>query len=137
MHRNEKVLRAALAALASGDQDAYAAVVADDLIVHVPGRSLLAGDLRGRGVFGRKIRELTGGTFRVEVHDVLASDDHAVGVYTNHVEGADGRFQWRQVNVYHVRHGKIVEAWQNPFEQDAFDEFFGRSRSSGRMERAG
>ena len=22
-------------------------------------------------------------------------------------------------------HGKIVEVWQNPFEQDAFDEFFG------------
>jgi len=29
------------------------------------------------------------------------------------------------VNVYHIRDGKIVEVWQNPFEQDAFDEFFG------------
>jgi Ketosteroid isomerase-related protein len=125
MHINEKILRAALDAVAAGDGAAYAAVAADDLIVHVPGRSRLAGELHGRGVFGARVRELTGGTLTIEAHDVLASDDHAVGVYTMRVEGTDRSLEWRHVNVYHIRDGKIVEVWQNPFEQDAFDEFFG------------
>lgn len=124
MHSNEKVLRAALDAIAAGDQEALATVVADDLVVHVPGRSPLAGELHGRGVFGAKVRELTGGTLTIEAHDVLGSDDHAVGVYTMRVECPDRSFEWRHTNVYHIRDGKIVETWQNPFEQDAFDDFF-------------
>ncbi len=124
MHVNEKVLRAALDAIAAGDASGYADVAADDMVVHVPGRSRLAGDLQGRGVFGATIRKLYGGTLTIDVHDVLASDAHAVGVYTMHVECPDRSLAWRHVNVYHIRDGKIVEVWQNPFEQDAFDEFF-------------
>jgi uncharacterized protein len=47
-----------------------------DIVWHAPGRSRLAGDHQGvdavLGFFGRTM-ELTGGAFRVEVHDVLAS----------------------------------------------------------------
>lgn len=125
MHSNEKVLRAALDAIAAGDADALADVIADDVVVHVPGRSRLAGDLRGRGAFGRAIKELTGGIPTADVHDVLGSDAHAVGIYTYRVDCPDRSFEWRHVNVYHVHDGKIVEVWSNPFEQDAFDEFFG------------
>lgn len=124
MHGNEKVLRAALDALSAGDERAYADVVADEMVVHVPGRSRLAGDLHGRGVFGAKVRELTGGTLTIEVHDVLGSDAHAIGIYTMRVQCPDRSLEWRHVNIYHIRDGKIVEVWQNPFEQEAFDEFF-------------
>jgi hypothetical protein len=52
---------------------------------HAAGRNPLAGDHRGTdevlGYFGRTL-ELTGGTFRVELHDVVANvDDHAVGLH--------------------------------------------------------
>ena len=114
----------ALFALAAGDQEAFAEVVADDVVVHVPGHSKIAGDLHGRGIFGRRVRELTGGTPIVDVHDVLGSDDHAIGVYRYRVECPDRSVEWRHVNVYHIRDGKIVEVWSNPFEQDVFDEFF-------------
>lgn len=124
MHGNEKVLRAALDAIAAGDGAAFADVAADDMVVHVPGRSRIAGDLHGRGAFGARVRELTGGSLTIDVHDVLASDDHAVGVYTMRVQCPDRSLEWRHVNVYHIRDGKIVEVWQNPFERDAFDEFF-------------
>lgn len=124
MHNNEKVLRAALDAIASGDGQAFADVSADDLVVHVPGRSRLAGDLHGRGAFAAKVRNLSGGTLSIDVHDVLGSDDHAVGIYTMRVDCPDRSFEWRHVNVYHLRDGKIVEVWSNPFEQDAFDRFF-------------
>lgn len=124
MHINEKVLRAALEAIAAGDPAAFADVAADDMVVHVPGHSRLAGDLHGRGVFGAKVRELTGGTLTIDVHDVLGSDTHAVGVYTMRVQCPGRSLEWRHVNIYHIRDGKIVEVWQNPYEQDAFDEFF-------------
>jgi hypothetical protein len=47
-------------------------------------RSVLAGDHRGPdailGFFGKTF-ELTAGTFRVEVHDVVADDRHTVGLH--------------------------------------------------------
>jgi len=50
-----------------------------DIVWHAPGRSQLAGDHQGvdtvLGYFGRTM-ELTGGSFRVEVHDVVANDEH-------------------------------------------------------------
>lgn len=49
MHPNEKVLRAALDAIASGDRDAVARMIAEDVLIHVPGRGPLSGELRGRG----------------------------------------------------------------------------------------
>ena len=50
-----------------------------DIVWYAPGRSQLAGDHQGvdtvLGYFGRTM-ELTGGSFRVEVHDVVANDEH-------------------------------------------------------------
>jgi ketosteroid isomerase-like protein len=54
------------------------------IVWHFPGRSPLAGDHRGAdavlGFFGRTI-ELTAGTFRAELHDVVADDRHTVGMH--------------------------------------------------------
>jgi uncharacterized protein len=124
MHANEKLLRSVLDAIAAGDAVALAQLMADDVVVHVPGRSRIAGDHQGRGVFRARVRELTGATLTIEPHDVLGSDDHAVGVYTMRLELPDRTVAWKHVNVYHVRDGKIVEVWENPFEQDVFDELF-------------
>jgi hypothetical protein len=50
----------------------------------MPGRSLLAGDHRGTdavlGFFGRTT-ELTAGTFRADLHEVVADDQQAVGLH--------------------------------------------------------
>jgi SnoaL-like domain len=54
------------------------------IVWHFPGRSPLAGDHRGvdavLGFFGRTM-ELTAGTFRAELHDVVADDLHSVGMH--------------------------------------------------------
>jgi ketosteroid isomerase-like protein len=124
MADNETILRAALEAITAGDPVAIAEVLAEDLVVHVPGRSRVSGTHRGRGAFGARVREVSGGTLTIEVHDVLGSADHAVGIYVMRVDAPGRRFAWRHMNVYHVRNGKIVEVWSNPFEQDEFDAFF-------------
>ncbi|MGE3287246.1 MAG: nuclear transport factor 2 family protein [Pseudonocardia sp.] len=124
MADNETILRAAIDAITAGDADAIAEVLAEDMVVHVPGRSRVSGTHRGRGAFGARVREVSGGTLKIEAHDVLGSPDHAVGVYVMRVDAPGRSFAWRHVNVYHVRAGKIVEVWSNPFEQDEFDAFF-------------
>jgi uncharacterized protein len=62
-----------------------------DIVWHAPGHSQLAGDHQGvdavLGFFGQTM-ELTGGSFRVEVHDAVAHDEHAVGLHTAHAERA-------------------------------------------------
>jgi ketosteroid isomerase-like protein len=123
MHVNEAVVRAAAAAVVNADPAAYAEVTAPDIVVHFPGTSPVAGDHHGRGALGKRIRELTGSPLSIEVVDVLASDEHAVGVYrmTAHRDGRS--LQWFHMNLYRVVDGRIVEVWQNPYEQDAVDAF--------------
>lgn len=110
MVENERILRRAVNAILAADTDTLAEVLAEDLVVHMPGRSRVSGTLRGRGAFGARVREVSGGTLTFDPHDLLGSTDHAVGIYTMRVEAPGRRtFAWRHVNVYHVRDGKIVE----------------------------
>ena len=67
---------------------------------------------------------MSGGSLTIDAHDVLASAEHVVGIFVMRVEAPGRTFTWRRVNVYHVRDGRIVEVWSNPFEQDEFDAFF-------------
>ena len=124
MHANESLLREAIDALLIQDRGTLERLIADDVIVHFPGRSKLAGDHRGRGVLGALILELSGSPLDIRVHDVLGSDQHAVGIYTFRAGSPDRQAEWRHVNVYHIDKGQIVEVWQNPFEQETVDEFF-------------
>jgi hypothetical protein len=85
-HPHEDLVRGAFAASGRGGigalRDQY---FADGIRLHYPGRSPLAGDYDGvaqvLGFFGRAV-ELSGGTFRTELHDVVANDEHAVALFT-------------------------------------------------------
>jgi ketosteroid isomerase-like protein len=68
--------------------------------------------------------ELTAGTFRAELHDVVADDRHTVGMHLA-TGGREGRsLEDREVLVFHVRDGKVAEVWQYIEDQYAYDEFF-------------
>src|SRR5438477_108133 len=80
-HPNEELVRKGYAAFLSGDMGALDELFADDIEWHAPGRNQLAGDYHGKEeVFAtfQKLFELTGGTFKLEIHDILADDEHAV-----------------------------------------------------------
>jgi ketosteroid isomerase-like protein len=83
-HPNEELVRKGFDAFSKGDVDTLRALFAQDAVWHAPGRSPLSGDHRGvdaiLGFFAQTM-ELTGGSFRVEFHDVLANDEHAVSLY--------------------------------------------------------
>jgi ketosteroid isomerase-like protein len=71
-----------------------------------------------------KTAELTGGTFRIDLHDVVANDEHAVAIYVTRGEREGRTLEARQVLVSHIRNGKLTEAWLMSEDQYAADEFF-------------
>ena len=81
MHPDGELIQKGFEAFAKGDMDTVGALFHDDIQWHAPGTSALSGDYRGKAeVFGffAKLQELTEGTFRQEIHAVLADDDHVV-----------------------------------------------------------
>src|SRR5207247_1567125 len=80
-HANEDTLRTVYAAFAKGDVATVMGLPTDDIKYHISGRSLVSGDYSGKdevlGFFG-KLMQLSGGTFQLEVLDILANDEHGV-----------------------------------------------------------
>ncbi len=100
-------------------------VFTEDTVWHVAGRGPLSGDYRGPEVFewfGR-VFELSGGTFKVELHDVATSDQHAVALTRGTGERGGKRLDSKGVQVHHFEGGKISESWlssEDPYELDEF-----------------
>jgi ketosteroid isomerase-like protein len=127
-HPDEDLVRGAFAAFGRGDLDALRdQYLAEDVRFHYPGRGALAGDHDGvpevLAVFGRAF-ELTGGTLHLELHDVIASDEHAVALYTARGERAGRRLEDRTVQVWHIRDRKAAEVWVYPEDLYVSDEFW-------------
>ena len=68
--------------------------------------------------------ERTGGTFRVDIHDVLANDEHVVALTKGTAEREGKRLSVDGVQVFHVSDGKVTESWFHPSDQYASDEFW-------------
>ncbi len=128
MHPNEEIVRKLFSAFDSQDMTTIDALLADDVVWNAPGRGTNSGVRRGKQeLFAVMLRlgELTGGTLRGEIHDVLANDDHVVVLQTTRVERA-GRapLRDREAIVLHVRNGRVVEVWEHPGDLHAMDAFF-------------
>jgi uncharacterized protein len=127
-HPNEDLLLAGYEAFAKEDIDAVLAVLADDIVWHVGGVSQLSGDYQGhQGVlrFFGKLAEVTGGTFRLDIHDILANDAHGTVLVTAYGERPGITLEARQVNIWHLADGKATEFWTFAEDQRVIDDFFG------------
>lgn len=125
-HPNEELVRTGYDAFSRGDMDKLRELFAPDIVWHVPGRSPIAGDHSGVDdvlKYFMQSMELTGGTFQVEVHDVVANDDHAVGIHIATAQ-RDGRSLRDQgALIFHVDGGKVTEVWQLFGDLYANDDF--------------
>ncbi len=126
-HPNATLLRKGYGAFASGDMAVLTELFAEDVVWHVAGTNPISGVHRGReAVFAAfaKTVELSGGSFKIELHDVLANDEHAVALTR-----ATGSRQGRQLSsldtdVYHMSNGKVTEFWSFAEDQRLTDEFW-------------
>ncbi len=126
-HPNAELLRKGYEAFDKGDMATLTELFSEDVVWHAPGSNPVSGVHRGRdAVFAAlaKVTQLSGGSFKTELHDALANDEHAVALTRT-----TGSRQGRQLNsleavVYHVSNGKATEFWSFPEDQRRSDEFW-------------
>lgn len=115
---------------AGGDQAPAGAMLTADVVWHVPGRSAIAGDYRGREEVLRYFatrRDLARATLRITVRDVIADDGRAV-IFAGGALRRNGRsLDWETVSVFRIAGGRIAECWVLPYDQYRFDEIWSPS----------
>jgi uncharacterized protein len=126
-HPNEELLRRGYEAFAAGDMQVLGDLLAEDIVWHFPGTSLVSGDFKGKAevlAWVTKSAELSGGTLRVEIHDLLANDEHGVALVRVTGQRGGKSLDDPTTQVFHVTGGKVTECWLNPMDQAANDDFW-------------
>jgi hypothetical protein len=118
---------------AGGEQEPVVAMLAPDVVWHVPGGSALAGDHVGRDevlrYFTRR-RRLSFATLRIMVRCVLAVDEHAVVLADGELQRGGETVGWEIVGIFRVARGTIAECWVLPVDQEAYDQIWAPARSA-------
>ena len=129
-HPNEDLVRKGFAAFSSGDMATLDGLFADDIVWHSAGNNQLSGDARGKAAvmdLFKRTFELTGGTFKIEIHDVLANDTHGVALVHATAEHEGRTLDDDTVQVFHIVDGEVTEQWLCPGNQAASDAFWGQA----------
>ncbi len=126
-HPNAALLTKGYGAFASGDMATMTELFAEDVVWHLAGNNPLSGVHRGRdAVFAifAKTTQLSGGTFKIELHDVLANEEHAVALTRATASRQGKTYDSRDTDVYHVSGGKVTEWWSLVENGRVADEFW-------------
>ena len=122
---NAAILRSASEAMAKGDPS-FMEALDDDIIWHESAAGF-EGDYLGRdqvgALLGRIFQETGMQMTSMTIHEVLASDAHAV-ILTEATLTKQGRtFVAQYADVYHMRNGKATEHWHLAVDPKADAEF--------------
>lgn len=111
-----------LAAAKRGDWDTAFGFLADDLLIHIPGRSAFAGQRFGKAAavdYIQSIRErYRDGAIELELIDMLSSDERVVLLLRERFHGDGPPIEIRRANVYRVKDDQVVEV--SIFEADQY-----------------
>jgi ketosteroid isomerase-like protein len=125
-HPDAALVRQGYDAFIAGDMEWLNEHLADNIVWHVPGSSVLSGDYRGReetlGFFAKSVQAAIPS---FDIHDVVASDDHAIALLTVTFKRNDNgqSFEGRSIQVFHIENGKALESWFMNEDQAALDSF--------------
>jgi uncharacterized protein len=123
---DEQVVRRFVDAMVARDVGAIADCFTDDVVFHIAGRNSLSGDYSGRH---RVMTELfqaweeAFGRLEIDVHDLLANDRHVVVLSDRRAEREGRTLEMRAAGIYHVRDGRISEAWLMEWDPYSIDRF--------------
>ncbi len=114
-HPNVERIKREYQAFVDEDYTRLAQLFAPDAVWHVRGDSPLAGDYAGSDAiveFLRKLAEDTHESFMIELHDILANDQHTVVLAHTTVNRDDRTYTADEVHVFCTdQNGLITEAW--------------------------
>jgi ketosteroid isomerase-like protein len=126
-HKNEELLRKVDEAMAKGDPSKMFAMFADDAVIHIGGRSKLAGDYKGidqiQEGFGKFVQAV-GGAPEFDTHDILANDEHGVLIQTVRATRGGERVAIQGFAILNFTGGKVTEAWFNDLDPYTADPFY-------------
>jgi ketosteroid isomerase-like protein len=127
VNENAALIRRLFDAFAAGDLETINQALAADVQSHTPGHSQLAGTVVGREAviahLGRS-RELSAGTYRIEIEDILGGEGHAAAVYRGLGARHGRQLDLRHIALYRIEHSRIAEIWFTPLDQNSFDQFW-------------
>ena len=113
MHPNEKLLRDIDAAQVRQDMEGFFAGHTDDVVIHIGGKSTLAGVYKGKDqfqeLFGKFMEKTPDYTF--ESHAYFADDEHGIILQRSHWARGNERLTSNDTFVCHFRDGKVSELW--------------------------
>jgi uncharacterized protein len=109
--------------LASGHR-----LLADDVVLHFPGRSPFSGDFVGKEAFLERydrLREVLGGTIELaEVREVLMGSVRVVALVTERAVRGERNLEFERVNVYSWAGSEITEIRTYDYDPSALEEFW-------------
>jgi ketosteroid isomerase-like protein len=123
---NKELVTAGYEAFSRGDMETVRAMWTDDIEWVIPGRNPLAGTYRGPDAimgFFAKLMDLSGGSFQLEVRDVMASDEHVAVLVHARAERAGRTLEGEAVHLWDMRGGKacrFVGLDDDPYGGDEF-----------------
>ncbi len=121
-NENAAIARELTDAFDRGDMAALDRLTADDIVWHEIGR---AEPRRGKDAL-RAAGMGTGADYEITgtIHDVLATDDHAVVMIEATATRGGRTFKYRTAEIYHIRDGQVVERWAFSDDTAAIASFF-------------
>jgi uncharacterized protein len=123
-HPNAAIFRRGYQAFTAGDMDTLRALFDENIVWHNGGRSRFSHDRHGIDEtldFFLELMQASNGTFHLDVHDIMADDEHAVALVTSHQEVGGTKYEDLGSHVVHVKNGKVTESWYfnwNPYQLD-------------------
>jgi hypothetical protein len=124
-HPNVAAVREWSKAMETGDFEAAAAGLADDVVWYEIGRDE---PTRGKEAMAQRAMESMGAyEIRASTHDIVGNDEHVVQL-VNVVATNDGRsLEYRTAEIYHMKDGKVTARWAFSDDTARILEFFGQS----------
>jgi uncharacterized protein len=122
-HPNRDLIKRAYDAFGRGDIPTVLGILDKQIRWHVPGQSPLSGDYSGHEEvlgFFRKSLELSGGTLRIDVHDIVASDATVFVLCTVNATRSDRYADFLEVHLWRIVDGHPVEFRE--FQGDEYTE---------------
>ena len=110
----------------AGDTRTMGSIMSDEVVLHLFGRSPLAGTHRGKAAVFEVIGKVQALTNRktLDIHDVLLGDEHAAIMVKERFENDERALDLARVFLYHLRDDQITDIYVYDEDQAAVDSYW-------------
>lgn len=123
-----QLIKRLITAIAARDRDGFAACLAPNVVLNVPGTTLISGTFRGLEevmVALARVAEMSGESLRIRLHDALANDQHGIVMYDISAKRDGKDIAYNHIDIYHFTDGRISEVTGFPSDIDGFNRLYG------------